>query len=75
MEKESRIENLLAMLLITSMKGSTVAEKAHVLNVAGFSNIEIADLLETSSAVVKQLLYMKRKSRTTKKAAAKKKSA
>jgi hypothetical protein len=43
------------------MKGSTQAEKAMQLSLAGFTNVEIADLLRTTPGVVAQLLYQTRK--------------
>jgi predicted transcriptional regulator len=43
------------------MKGSTQAEKALQLSIAGFSNVEIADLLGTKAAVISQNLYEIRK--------------
>lgn len=55
-ESQGRIERLLALLLIQQMKGAQ-REKALQLNLAGFSNAEIADLLQTTSAVVAQSLY------------------
>ena len=38
------------------------AEKMKQLNLAGFSNIEIAEFLQTTPAVVAQLLYMSKRS-------------
>jgi len=55
-----RVERLLALLLIQQIKGSQ-GEKAMQLSVAGFSNTEIADLLQTTGAVVSQVLYKARK--------------
>jgi predicted transcriptional regulator len=43
------------------MKGATQSEKAHQLSVAGFTNVEIADILGTTAAVVSQYLYVTRK--------------
>ena len=43
------------------MKGATQAEKAVQLSVAGFTAVEIADLLQTSAAVIHQHLYAMRK--------------
>lgn len=60
-----RMEKLLAALLLHSMKGSTQREKAVQLSLAGFSNVEIADLLETSAPVVAQYLYEVRKKKKT----------
>lgn len=59
---QDRAERLLALLLLETMKGATQREKALRLSVAGFSNVEIADLLQTSAQVVAQYLYQSRKS-------------
>jgi hypothetical protein len=56
-----RIERLLAILVIQSMKGSTQADKALQLSLAGFTNVEIGDLLQTTQAVIGQHLYAARK--------------
>ncbi len=61
-----RIEKLLAALLLHEMKGAPQREKAVQLSVAGFSNVEIADLLQTSAAVVAQYLYEVRKKKRVK---------
>jgi len=63
----NRTENLLVMILLSSLRGSTMAEKAHTLNMAGFSNIEIANYLSTSGQVIAQLLYENRKKKVVKK--------
>jgi hypothetical protein len=60
-----RVEKLLALLLIQDMKGQQ--EKATQLSIAGFSNLEIADVLQTSSGVIAQLLYMSKKAKRKKK--------
>jgi DNA-directed RNA polymerase specialized sigma24 family protein len=60
-----RVERLLALLLIQDMKGQQ--EKATQLSIAGFSNLEIADILQTSSGVIAQLLYTSRKAKGKKK--------
>jgi DNA-directed RNA polymerase specialized sigma24 family protein len=62
-EQSDRIERLLALLLMNSMKGTTTAERVKQLNLAGFTNVEIADLLDIKSAVVSQRLYEGRKKR------------
>jgi hypothetical protein len=59
-ESTDRIERLLALLLVHTMKG-TQAEKAIELSVAGFTNIEISNLLQTSQGVVAQYRYNARK--------------
>ncbi len=59
--ESDRSEKLLALLLIGQMKGSTTQKIITQLSLAGFSNVEIADLLQTTSAFVSQALYMNRK--------------
>lgn len=56
-----RIEYLLALLLVRSYKGEPMVEAASALSIAGFTNVEIADLLQTSSGTVAQRLSEKRK--------------
>jgi len=60
-DEGSRIERLLALILVQNMKGATKAEKAVQLSVAGFTPVEIADMLDTKAPVVNQLLYLARK--------------
>jgi DNA-binding CsgD family transcriptional regulator len=43
------------------MKGLSQAEKVLQLNIAGFSNIQIAEFLQTTPAVVATLLYQSKK--------------
>jgi DNA-binding CsgD family transcriptional regulator len=57
----NRTEKMLALLLLQGMKGATQAEKAVQLSLAGFTAVEIADLLDTKAAVVHQHLYTMRK--------------
>ena len=54
-----RTEKLLALLLLKDIEEQK--EKIRTLNLAGFSNVEIADLLQTSSPIVAQSLYEVRK--------------
>ena len=56
-----RIERLLALLLLQSMKQANLATKAKELSIGGFTNVEIADLLQTKAAVISQSLYAARK--------------
>jgi len=58
----TRTEALLATIILQNMTAESQAEKCVVLSRAGLSNGEIADLVGTSSAVVKQSLYAARKS-------------
>ncbi len=58
---QDRTERLLAILVLESMKGASQREKAVRLSLAGFSNVEIADLLQTSAQVVAQHLYTSRR--------------
>ena len=62
-----RTERLLALLLLQQNKTASLADKAHLLNLADYSNLEIADLLETTPAVVAQKLYELRKAGAKKK--------
>lgn len=64
--QSDRTERLLGLLLIQNMKGASQKEKAFQLNLAGFTNIEIADLLGTSSQVVAQHIYSSKKSKSSK---------
>ncbi len=57
MEVSDRAERLLALVLLQHMKGSPQRDKVLQLSLAGFTNTEIADLLDTTSAVVAQSLY------------------
>lgn len=61
METTDRIERLLALILLQQMKASSQRDKALELRAAGFSNTEIADLLQTTGAVIAQALYEARK--------------
>ena len=56
-----RAERLLALILLQQIKASPQREKALQLSAAGFSNTEIADLLQTTAAVISQALYEARK--------------
>lgn len=62
-----RLEKILAVLLLQSMKGAPMREKTVQLSIAGFSNVEIADLLQTSAQSIAQVLYeARRKKKGTK---------
>jgi len=61
MAQEDRVEKLLALLLLQQLKGAPQREKALHLSIAGFTNTEIADLLQTTAAVVSQSLYEARR--------------
>ena len=56
-----RVERLLALLLIQNMKTANTGAKARELSIAGFTNVEIADMLGTTAAVIGQSLYAARK--------------
>lgn len=68
-----RLEKILALLLVQSMKGSSPGERTFALSVAGFGNNEIADLLGTTSGAVNQSLYERRKGKKKMKPAGKSK--
>lgn len=57
-----RVERLLVLLLLQSMKGSSQSEKVLQLNIAGFSNIQIAEFLQTTPGVVATQLHLSKKS-------------
>jgi DNA-directed RNA polymerase specialized sigma24 family protein len=57
MPSDDRAEKLLALLLLQQLKAAPQREKALHLSLAGFTNTEIADLLQTTTAVVAQSLY------------------
>jgi hypothetical protein len=59
-EFNDRVERLLALLLVHTMKG-TRAQKAVELSVAGFTNVEIGNLLQTTQGVIAQYRYTARK--------------
>lgn len=61
MERIDRVERLLALLLVQNMKTANTAAKARELSIAGFTNVEIADILGTTAAVIGQSLYTARK--------------
>ncbi len=61
MNKTDRNERLLALILLHHIKSAPQRDKILLLNVAGFSNVEIADLLQTTSSVVSQSLYEARR--------------
>lgn len=51
-DNNERIEKLLALILINQMGSASQGKKAALLNRAGFSNIEIANILETSTGAI-----------------------
>ena len=57
-----RIERLLVLLLLQSMKGAPQKDKILQLNIAGFSNIEIAEFLDTNPFVVAVSISKSKKS-------------
>ncbi len=52
-----RTERVLALILIQGMKGAPQRDKVLQLSLAGFSNLEIADLLQMTGPGVSQALY------------------
>lgn len=57
MDTPERSEKLLALLLVQAMKESPQVEQIRQLRRAGLTNVEIADLLGTSSGAVAQAYY------------------
>lgn len=60
---EDRTEKLLAAILLQNMKQAPRASKIALLSSIGFTNVEIADLLGTTAAVVAQTFYAERKTK------------
>jgi DNA-directed RNA polymerase specialized sigma24 family protein len=56
-----RSEKILALLLLQQLKSASQGEKAFQLSIAGFTNSEIADLLDTNAAAIAQALYLGRR--------------
>lgn len=56
-----RLERLLALLLLQTLGKAPQRDKVKQLSLAGFTNVEIADLLETTGGVVAQVLYEQRR--------------
>lgn len=78
MATSDRSERILALLLLTSMQGASQKQKIVQLSLAGFSNLEIADLLQTTNTAVATHRYAAKKTGHAKlggKRAGKKKSA
>lgn len=67
-EKVTRVERLLAWIMLERMEGRPLADKAVRLQHAGFANSEIADMLGTTSATIAQTLYVARRDRKAPKA-------
>ena len=63
MEVTDRTERLLALVLVNQMKGASQREKIIQLNLAGFTNVEIADILQTTTAAVVQELHATKKTK------------
>lgn len=68
MAADDRAEKLLALLLLQQLKATPQRDKVLHLSLAGFTNTEIADLLQTTAAVVAQSLYEAKKQKAKKKA-------
>jgi hypothetical protein len=54
-------DRIAAFQMLDQMKGATQAQKTVRLSLVGFTNAEIAAMLDTTSAVVSQNLYSERK--------------
>ncbi len=66
METTDRVENLLALILVNQLRDKPLRERASILSAAGFSNIEIADLLNTTPATIAQVLHEHRRTKRSK---------
>ena len=56
-----RIERLLALILVENIKDRKTEDKVKILNTAGFSNIEVAELLNIKPQVVANYLFKSKK--------------
>jgi len=56
-----RSERILALLLLNTLKEASQQEKVVQLSLAGFSNLEIADLLQTPNTLVAMARYAAKK--------------
>ena len=56
MAERDRLERVLALILLQNMQDASQQDKIVQLSVAGFTNYEIADLLQTTTGVVAQSL-------------------
>jgi len=54
-------DRIAAFAMLEAMKDATQAQKTLRLSLVGFSNAEIASMLQTTTAVVSQNLYAQRK--------------
>jgi DNA-directed RNA polymerase specialized sigma24 family protein len=63
-EGMTRVERLLALVLLASYGDSPQQDKIVLLRKAGFANSEIADLLGTTKGVVGQSLFAAKSSRS-----------
>jgi len=61
MESFERTERLLALILLQNMKESRTEEKVKSLNLVGFTNVEIAELLKINPQVVANYLFKAKK--------------
>lgn len=59
-KEDPRLLRLLALILLETMRDATQTQKAVRLHSVGFTSKEIAQLLETSSQVINQILYLAR---------------
>lgn len=58
-----RSEKLLTAILLQLMKGATLKDKISHLTMAGFTNVEIAEVLDTTTGSVAQTLYESKKTK------------
>lgn len=68
-EPVTRTERLLAMLVLHNMAEASKVDKCVRLNAVGFSNSDIADLIDTSSGTVATNLSAARKAKGRRKPA------
>lgn len=58
-----RIETLLALIMLNQVRGASLATQAYYLNMAGFTDVEIANILELRAAEIHGLVTTAEKQR------------
>lgn len=56
-----KIERLLTLILVENIRERKTEDKVKILNTVGFSNIEVADLLNIKPQVVANYLFRAKK--------------
>lgn len=60
-EALERLGRVSAVMMVGQLGDSTLAKKAHVLRRAGFSNVDIAEMLDSTANAIGVALHMTKK--------------